>query len=279
MMINSLDYFASLVQQDDCIPLFEAALAIAQDVDPQLDLSGPQAELDILAVRLQRRLPPDASLIQKLRMLNHFFYHELGFAGNVNDYYTPDNSYLHRVITTRRGIPISLAVVYMELAQQIGLNVKGISFPGHFLMKLTVQSGDIILDPFNGTSLSREELEERLEPYLEQKNYPADVMLAAYLQAAQPRDILVRMLRNLKSLFLAHQQWDRLLGVQERLVILLPDEIMERRDRGLAYANLECPQPALQDFEAYLAERPHAADAQVLRSKLPELRDAIRRLN
>jgi regulator of sirC expression with transglutaminase-like and TPR domain len=278
MMINSLDYFASLVRQDESIPLFEAALAIAQDVDPQLDLAGPQAELDVLAARLQRRLPSDASMVQKLRMLNHFFYRELGFAGNINDYYTPDNSYLHRVITTRRGIPISLAVVYMELAQQIGLDIKGISFPGHFLMKMSVQSGDIIIDPFNGTSLSREELEERLEPYLEQ-DYPADVMLTAYLQAAQPRAILVRMLRNLKALFLEHRQWDRLLGVQERLVILLPDEIAERRDRGTAYANLECPQAALQDLEAYLAERPYAADASVLRTQLVELRDAVKRMN
>jgi regulator of sirC expression with transglutaminase-like and TPR domain len=278
MMINSLDYFASLVRQDESIPLFEAALAIAQDVDPQLDLAAPQAELDVLAARLQRRLPSDASMVQKLRMLNHFFYRELGFAGNINDYYTPDNSYLHRVITTRRGIPISLAVVYMELAQQIGLDIKGISFPGHFLMKMSVQSGDIIIDPFNGTSLSREELEERLEPYLEQ-DYPADVMLTAYLQAAQPRAILMRMLRNLKALFLEHRQWERLLGVQERLVILLPDEIAERRDRGTAYANLECPQAALQDLEAYLAERPYAADASVLRTQLVELRDAVKRMN
>lgn len=279
MMINSLDYFAVLVQQDDCIPLFEAALAIAQGSNPQLDMSAPQAEIDILAARLLRRLPSDASSIQKLRMLNHFFYRELGFAGNINDYYTPDNSYLHRVISTRRGIPISLAVVYMELAEQIGLNIKGVSFPGHFLMKLSVQSGDIILDPFNGASLSREDLEERLESFLEQQEYPAEAMLAAYLQEAQPREILVRMLRNLKALFQERHQWDHLLSVQERMVILLPDEIIERRDRGLAYANMECPQAALQDLEDYLAERPYAADAAALRDKLPELRDAIKRLN
>ncbi|MEN3294335.1 MAG: hypothetical protein V7642_3588 [Burkholderiales bacterium] len=278
-MIKSLDYFASLVQQDDSIPLFEAALAIAQDVDPQLDLSATQAELDILAARLQRRLASDASSVQKLRMLNHFFYHELGFAGNVNDYYDPDNSYLHRVISTRRGIPISLAVVYMELAQQIGLNVKGISFPGHFLMKLSVQSGDIVLDPFNGVSLSREELEERLEPYFEQQGYPSEIPLGSYLQAAAPRDILVRMLRNLKALFIEHLRWQRVLGVQQRLVILLPDDITERRDRGLAYANLECPQAALRDLEAYLAARPHASDADMIRGRLPELREACKRLN
>jgi regulator of sirC expression with transglutaminase-like and TPR domain len=279
MMLKSLDYFAALVRQDDSIPLFEAALAIAQDADPAMDLIEPQAEIDTLAAKLLRRLPSDASHLQKLRMLNHYFYRELGFGGNVNDYYDPDNSYLHRVIHTRRGIPISLAVVYMELAQQIGLNVKGISFPGHFLMKLSVQSGDIILDPFNGASLSREELEERLEPYVEQQAYAADMPLAAHLQAAGPREILVRMLRNLKSLFVEHQQWQRLLGVQKRLVILLPDEIAERRDRGLAYANLECPQAALRDLESYLAKRPYAADAEVLRSKLPELREASRKLN
>ncbi|WP_420476640.1 SirB1 family protein [Noviherbaspirillum sp. ST9] len=279
MVIKSLDYFASLVQEDESIPLFEAALAIAQDVDPQLDLAATQAEVDQLAARLQRRLAPDASSVQKLRMLNHFFYRELGFAGNVNDYYDPDNSYLHRVITTRRGIPISLAVLYMELAQQIGLDVKGISFPGHFLMKLSIQSGDIVLDPFNGVSLSREELEERLEPYFEQHSYPGAIPLSYYLHAAHPREILVRMLRNLKALFVEHMRWQRVLGVQQRLLILLPDEITERRDRGLAYANLECPQAALADLEAYLEERPYAPDADVLRGKLPELREACRRMN
>ncbi|HEY8609213.1 MAG TPA: SirB1 family protein [Noviherbaspirillum sp.] len=279
MVINSLDYFASLVQQDDSIPLFEAALLIAQDVDPKLDLAATQAQVDTLAARLMRRLAPDASSIQKLRLLNHYFYRELGFAGNVNDYYDPDNSYLHRVLTTRRGIPISLAVLYMELAQQIGLNVKGVSFPGHFLMKLSVQSGDIVLDPFNGASLSREELEERLEPYFEQQSYPGAIPLAYYLHAAHPREILVRMLRNLKALFVERMRWERLLAVQQRLMILLPDDIAERRDRGLAYANLECPNSALEDLEAYLKERPHAADAGVLRDKLPELRQASRRLN
>ncbi|OWW18594.1 SirB1 family protein [Noviherbaspirillum denitrificans] len=279
MVLKSLDYFASLVQEDDSIPLFEAALAIAQDVDPQLDLAATQAEVDILAARLQRRLAPDASSVQKLRMLNHFFYRELGFAGNVNDYYDPDNSYLHRVISTRRGIPISLAVLYMELAQQIGLDVKGISFPGHFLMKLSIQSGDIVLDPFNGVSLSREELEERLEPYFEHHSYPGAIPLSYYLHAAHPREILVRMLRNLKALFVEHMRWQRVLGVQQRLLILLPGEITERRDRGLAYANLECPQAALADLEAYLAECPYAPDADVLRSKLPELREASKRMN
>lgn len=278
-MLKPLDYFASLVQQEEQIPLFEAALSIAQDDDPVLDLNHCILEIDKFAARLKRRMPADIAQIPKLRLLNNFFYQELGFAGNLNDYYNPDNSYLHKVLSTRRGIPISLAVIYMELASQIGLDVKGISFPGHFLMKLSVKSGDIILDPFNGTSLSREELEERLEPYFLSGRSPDDPPLSSYLADATSRTILIRMLRNLKALFAEHPHWRQFLNVQQRLVILLPDEIIERRDRGLAYANLDCPQAALQDIEAYLAECPQASDADLLRRRLPELRAATRKLN
>lgn len=282
MTLASLDYFSALVSQDEAIPLFEAALCIAQDAEPGLDLSVPQIQIDVLAERLKRRLSSDASDIQKLRLLNHFFYFELGFSGNINDYYHPDNSYIHRVIATRRGIPISLAVVYMELAQQIGLDVKGISFPGHFLMKLSVPSGEIILDPLNGSSLSREELEERLEPYLFQSiknNALTHIPLGAYLQAAEPREILVRMLRNLKSLFVEKADWRRLLEVQQRLLILLPNDSVETRDRGLAYAKLQCPKPALEDLEAYLAQHPYAPDNETIRHTVSKMRAAIRKIN
>jgi len=279
MAIPSLDYFSALVQDDDIIPLFEAATAIAHDVEPELDLTSVQLELDTLVVRLKQRLPADASHLQKLRMLNHYFYNELGFSGNVNDYYSPDNSYLHRVMHSRRGIPISLAVLYMEIAQQIDLQVQGISFPGHFLMKLNIPAGQVVLDPFNGTSLSREDLEERVQPYILQQDFPDDFQLNAYLSAATARDILVRMLRNLKALFMQKENWQRLLQVQERLVILLPNDITEKRDRGLAFAHLECPQAALQDIEAYIEQRPYAMDTAALRARLPDLREASGRLN
>jgi regulator of sirC expression with transglutaminase-like and TPR domain len=279
MTLASLDYFSALVRLDNSIPLFEAALSIAQDAEPALDLSTPQIQLDVLAERLKRRFSSDASDIQKLRLLNHFFYLELGFSGNINDYYHPDNSYIHRVIATRRGIPISLAVVYMELAQQIGLDVKGISFPGHFLMKLSVQSGEIILDPFNGASLSREELEQRLEPYLMHHNALSTIPLDDYLQTAQPREILVRMLRNLKSLFIENADWYRLLDVQQRLLVLIPDDVIELRDRGLAYARLECARPAVVDLELYLAQRPNAPDNETIRQTVSEMRAALKKLN
>jgi regulator of sirC expression with transglutaminase-like and TPR domain len=134
----------------------------------------------------------------------------------------------------------------------------------------------------NGSSLSREELEERLEPYLERQqehDFGDELPLGAYLRAAHPREILARMLRNLKAIFMESQRWQQVLDVQERLVILLPEEITEKRDRGLARANLGLPQAALEDLEAYLALRPHADDAQNLREMLPDLRDALRKPN
>ena len=278
-MIKPLDYFSALVLQDDAIPLFEAALALAQDDDPLLDLAAVQAEVDALGAKLRQRLAPDASAVARLRLLNQFFYRELGFTGNVNHYYDPHNSYLQRVLATRRGIPISLAVLYMELAQHVDLDIKGVGFPGHFLMKLSVPSGDIIIDPLDGSSLSREELEERLTPFLTQHADSAPIPLAVHLQTATPRAILARMLHNLKAIFMAQELWQKVLEVQQRLVVLLPDAVGERRDRGLAYAHLECPQAALDDLESYLARRPNADDAVVLRDMLPTLRDASRRLN
>lgn len=276
-MIKSLDYFALLVSQDDTIPLFEAALAIAQGIDDRLDFNATLATADRFAATMQRRLAPDMSDIQKLRILNQFFYRELGFGGNLNHFYDAGNSLLPQVIATRRGIPISLAVLFMEIAQQIGLQVKGIAFPGHFLMRLSVASGEIIIDPLNGNSLSREVLEEWLLPYIEPAANPLKNVLTHYLQAVSPRAMLARMLRNLKTILADDGNWQAFLAVQQRLVILLPDDISERRDRGLAYANLAIPQPALQDLESYLAQRPYAADAAMLREKLPGLREACKR--
>jgi regulator of sirC expression with transglutaminase-like and TPR domain len=267
MTLTSLDYFASLVLHDHSIPLFESALTLGQDASPELDLEALQIEIDTQAQTLLQRIPKDAPHVQRLRMLNRYFFNELGFAGNINNYYDPENSYIHRVVATRRGIPITLAVIYMEIAQQIGLNVMGVSFPGHFLIKLVVPSGEIVLDPLNGQSLSREELEERLEPYVDPEEYESPLPLEMYLRAAHPREILTRMLRNLKSIFMEKKEWDRILAVQKRLVILLPDEITERRDRGIAYSHMACPEEALKDLEAYLAE-----DAGSVRKKIDELK-------
>lgn len=272
--VTPLAYFSSLVADDEGFALFEAAVSIAQDEYPQLDPLAVLAEVDTLAERLRRRLPADAPPLQRLRLLNRYFFHELGFAGNLNDYYDARNSYVNDVLARRRGIPITLAVLYVELATQVGLVARGVSFPGHFLVKLRLPRGEVIIDPFSGRSLSREELDERLAPYRRQHGLVGDdeVPLGLFLQAAPPREVVARMLRNLKEIHRTAEDWPRLLAVQQRLVVLLPQAWEERRDRALVLAELGRHADAADDLEVYLRQRARADDAAALRERLLELR-------
>ena len=271
-MTSVLDYFATLVADDDSLPLTEAAISLAQDAYPDLDLEGVLAELDEIALRLKRRLPEGADLTEKIGALNRFFFRELGFAGNLNDYYDPDNSHLNVVLKRRRGIPISLAVLYLELGEQIGVPVRGVSFPGHFLLRVTLPEGDVMLDPTTGQSLSEAQMVDMLEPYISHTEQSVGNALRMLLQPATPREIVARMLRNLKAVYLQSERWQRLLAVQQRLVVLLPGSIEEVRDRGFAYARLDYLRPALEDLERYLDDRPDAEDAVTVESQLNELR-------
>lgn len=276
-----LEYFAALVQvgQGDAIALLEAAACIAHDTYPDLDVQQFLDEMDRLQERLQRRMPQDAQPLQRLNVLNRFFYGELGFSANLNDYYAPDNSYLHVVLSTRRGIPISLALLWLELAQAVGLKAYGVSFPGHFLVKVLLPGGQAVLDPISGHALSREALSERLEPFRQHQGaVQEEVPLGLYLQAASVRDMLARMLRNLKEIHRSAEDWSRLHAVTQRLVLLLPDDWDERRDRGLVRAELGDAEGALQDLTAYLEHCPGADDARAIDERIGELRAAGRPL-
>ena len=273
---TALEYFASLVQSDEQLPLLEAAASLAQDEYPELDMEQVLGDMDQLLARLKRRLPPDSAPLQRLRSLNQFFYRDLNFGGNVNDYYDPDNSYLNAVLRTRRGIPISLAVLWMELAQGIGLAVRGVAFPGHFMVKVNLPKGQVVMDPFTGQSLSREELSERLEPFIRHNGLVDDfeAPLGLYLQAAPSRDILARMLRNLKDIHSSQSDWVRVLAVQNRLIVLLPEAWSEYRDRGLAHAALGNSTQAVVDLEKYLICSQDALDLDSISERLSSLRRA-----
>ncbi|MBN8488682.1 MAG: tetratricopeptide repeat protein [Burkholderiales bacterium] len=270
---SPLDYFSSLVAEDAGLPLLEAAIVLAQDDHPSLDPQGVLDQIDGLAERLRQRLPADASPLHRLRLLNRYFFRELGFAGNVNDYHHADNSYLHRVLQTRKGIPISLALLYIEIAQQIGLTARGISFPGHFLVKLRLPAGEVVIDPFTGQSLSRDRLEERLAPWRAMSGVPAEdeIPLGLFLQAAEPREVLARMLRNLKAVHECQGDLPRQLAVQQRLVRLLPDDWEARRDRGLLLAELDRASEALADLQTCLDLRPDDPQAAGLRQRVAAL--------
>lgn len=269
-----LEYFATLVADDAGLNLLEAAAAIAQDECPGLDVQAVLGEVDALAQRLRERVPVDAPASHKLLLLTRYFHQELGFAGNINNYYEAGNSYVHQVLATRRGIPISLAVIFLELATQLGLRAQGVAFPGHFLIKLRVGAGEVVLDPFTGQSLSRSRLDEFLHSYRQSAGLPDDAELPVelFLQAATPRQILARMLRNLKEIHRAAQDWPRLLAVQQRLVLLLPQEAAERRDRGLTLEALGHWSAAAEDLAFYLQQQSQAPDAAELKVLLERLR-------
>ena len=263
-------YFASLVSEDDHFPLTEAAIAIAQHAYPDLVVQHVFDELDLLGDKLKQRTTHEMAGIQKLQILKNFFFKELGFGPNRNDYYDPNNSYLHSVLETRRGIPISLALVFMELGQQIGLNIKGVSFPNHFMVRLSLPQGEVILDPLTGTSLSKEELQQMLDPYLDAQGYRGEYQLplSAFLRSSSSREILSRFLRNLKAIYTQQERWERLLGVQQRLVILLPDALEEIRDRGIALAQLDYIRPAIEDMQKYLDGTAEASDLDEIRAQI-----------
>lgn len=273
-----LDYFGTLVHSDSEFALFEAAVCLAQDEYPETDVQTVLGEMDQLLARVKRRLAADAPAIQKLRVLNRFFYDDLGFGGNHNNYYDPDNSFPSVLLRTRRGIPISLAMVWMELAQGLGLDVHGVSFPGHFLIKVMLPVGQAVIEPLTGRSLSREELSEMLEPYRKRSGLvdAFEAPLGLYLQSATPREILARMLRNLKEIYRSQEDWPRLLAVQERLVVLLPESWSEYRDRGLVHASLGHQAAALSDLECYLVHAENVVDVDAVAEQVSVLRRQLR---
>jgi regulator of sirC expression with transglutaminase-like and TPR domain len=272
-----LEYFASLVQSDQSFHLFEAAVCLGQDEYPEMDVQRALAEVDALLARLKRRLPADAPAMHKLRLLNHFFFQDLHFGGNLNHYYDPDNSYLHRVLERRRGIPVSLAVLWLELAQGLGLAAHGVGFPGHFMVKVNLPQAQVVIDPFSGQSLSREVLQARLEAWRASHGLPGDsaLPLGHYLQAMPAREIVARMLRNLKEIHRTQCDWERLVAVENRLLVLLPQAWDEYRDRGLARAELGQLAPAVRDLETYLGQARDGGDAGAIAERLATLRRAL----
>ena len=263
---SALEYFDALVADDAHFPLLEAAIAIAQDDTPGLDVEAVLADVDALALRLKSRLSPDAPVVHRLRSLNRFFFEELGFAGNVNDYHDPANSYVPDVLARRRGIPITLALLYMEIASHVGLRAEGVSFPGHFLVKMRLPQGEVVIDPFTGQSLSRSELEERLD--LVRHGGAADVPLGLFLQAAAPRDIIARMLRNLRQIHQGRGDVPRLLAVLDRQLVLEPADWATWRQRGDLLDGLGRTEEAAYDWGLYLEHTPDADDADMLRRRI-----------
>lgn len=253
------------------LPLFEAGLLMACDAYPDLDPERYLDRFDTHVQTLQAGAASAASAIDGLRLLNRYLFDQQGFSGNFLDYYDPRNSYLHEVLDRKLGIPISLSVLYMELGQRLGLKLEGVSFPGHFLVRLPVDGGLIVLDPFHGgKSVGAEELKLRARNVLGQESL-TDADLRGLLGPAERREVLVRMLVNLKGIYSQREEPERALIACDRLVQLTGD-IAERRDRGLLYQAVGAHAAAAVDLEAYLKARARAEDADAVRAALIDAR-------
>jgi regulator of sirC expression with transglutaminase-like and TPR domain len=261
------------------VSLAEGALLIAAEEYEGLDVDGYLGRIEDMAAALRRRLRSDISPTDALLALNRYVFDELGFAGNTSDYYDPRNSFLNEVIDRKLGIPITLAVVYIEIGRRIGLPLEGVSFPAHFLVKCVLREGTIVLDPYaRGASLGLNELHERLKPFTSQRELDPEVM-PTLLAPAPPRDILARMLRNLRAIYKTRGEPLKALSASERILTLLPESADDYRDRAELYAGLECYRAALADFRHYLKLKPQAHDSEAIAQRIGELEPIVARLN
>lgn len=264
---------------DEDIPLLWATLMIARDEYADLDVGASLAQVDAWCDALRPDLAGLAHPLQAVHALNRFVFEKQGFAGNNDDYYDPRNSYMNDVLNRRLGNPISLAVVHLELAHRLGLPMEGVSFPGHFLLRFPVDDGLLILDPYHrGRSLDLDELRTRASPHVPGDPL-GDEQLGRMLEPAPRRAILMRMLRNLKQLYIEREDFERALRCCDRLLLLDGKEVDELRDRGRLYSRVGHVHAARRDFADYLLRAPDADDADEVRQWLIELGSEKRRLN
>ncbi len=276
--------FEQLIGRDEAdIDLARACLLIAQDAYPGLDVEGYLGEIERFAARLRAKLPEHAGVEERIVALNEFLFDELGFSGNTDHYYDPRNSYLNEVIDRRTGIPITLAILYMEIGRRAGLRLEGVSFPGHFLVRLDLRGGVLVLDPFSGGAPQSEaELRERLQRVIPEgaaAGVPvAELPLDQFLEPAGKRQTLARLL-NLKGIYRQADKPERMLAVLNRMLALSPNASAELRDRGFLYQRLECWRFAMKDLSDYLEREPDAPDLDAVRASLMEVSERCSRLN
>ena len=260
--------------------LARGALLIAAHEYPDLDVEAWLARLGDMADALRRRLRPDISPSDRLIALNHYLFEDLGFRGNAADYYDPRNSYLNDVIERRLGIPISLSVLYIDVGRRLGLPLEGVSFPSHFLVKCPLRAGVLVLDPYaQGASLSTQARRRRLGADVQAPAQGDAELLKTMLRTASVPEILARMLRNLRAIYLHHGALDKALWAADRIIALLPDAAAEYRERGSIWLELECFRAALADFVTYARLAPQAAEAEGIAATIADLQQRAARLN
>jgi regulator of sirC expression with transglutaminase-like and TPR domain len=261
---------------DEAVDLAAASLLIACEEYPGLDLERYIARLDAMGDELRSRVRSGSGPPDVIATLNRLLFEEQGFHGNASDYYNPRNSFLNDVLDRRTGIPITLSTVYMEVAGRAGFSLVGVGLPGHFIVKAAMDGREIFVDPFNrGAVLSAGECQKRVDRVFKGRVKVEGRMLAGCTR----KEILARMLRNLKLIYARNRDLERALGVLELLLRVQPDSAEDLKDRGLVYAALDCYGLAADDLHAHLELFPAAPDAPELRAKAALFRTKAARVH
>jgi regulator of sirC expression with transglutaminase-like and TPR domain len=275
--LHDFAQLVSLAQDDEAIDLAGAALALARIEYPELAVDVYQQRLNALAASVKRRLRPTPTSREIVATLNRVLFEEEGLRGNRDDYYDPRNSFLNDVLDRKLGIPITLSVVYMEVARRIGFPLAGTAMPGHFLLKhYDLMSGEIVIDAFNrGRVLTPDDCEVRLqEIYRGELEFKPE-----FLSPVTRREILTRMLNNLRQIYFTQRNFRKGLMVLDLLLAIPPRSNDMLRERALVRLNLDQYVGAAQDLANYLKACPDAPDAKDVQETLDMVRQLLARLN
>jgi regulator of sirC expression with transglutaminase-like and TPR domain len=272
------ELLAGLVSgRDEDIDLARCALEIARAEYPDLDTQYYLRRLEFLAAECRNRTAGLAFVPALVARINEYLFEELGFRGDLETFTDPRNSYLNDVLDRRVGIPISLSVVFIEVARRLGLQVHGVSFPGHFLVRIECAGGILVLDPFaGGKPLDTAELERRRARISVDGMAPP---LEDLLQPAARREIVARMLRNLKSVYMEKEDWPRALRTVNMMLAVSPLAPAEIRDRAFIHDQMDYLRAAVEDYQQYLVLSPGSSDFESVRARLADLRRCIERLH
>ncbi len=264
-------------QEEEKINLAKAALLLAESVEyPNLNCNEYLKRIDLMGREVKKRIGKKADPYNLIELINNYLFIDQGFHGNEEDYYDPKNSFLNDLLDRRTGIPITVSVLYMEIACRVGLSLVGVGFPGHFILKYEETAEVILIDPFNkGNILSEGDCQTILN-----RVYSGRVQFQKeMLQPVRQKQILIRILHNLKNIYIDSKNYLKALGVVDMLLIINPKSSLDIRDRGLLYYNLECFSQALSDLETYLRLSPNSPDNEEIRNHIPILKNLTEKMN
>jgi regulator of sirC expression with transglutaminase-like and TPR domain len=270
MSARSRRTFQELVTlPDPAIPLAEAALLMACEEYPQLQISPYVDQLDEMADTIRLRLNAGEQPMDTVKAINEVLFDEFGFRGNSDDYYDPRNSFFNDVLDRRLGIPITLSIVYLEVCRRLNFPMFGVGMPGHFIVKYADRSQEIFLDPFrNGAVLSVEDCRDWVT-----RHYGDSVQFSErLLSRVTHRQIISRMLNNLKKIYIDAHTFDKGLGIVDMMLMVQPDDLEQYCDRGLLKIQLRQYEAAARDLEHYVKSAPNPDDRKRVADQLRELR-------